>query len=222
MSVIIKVCGLSSEEGLDAALDHGADMVGFVFFPRSPRHLSLNAAARLALRVRGQARKVLLTVDADDTLLATTTALLSPDILQLHGHETPERVAAIRAKFGIPVMKAIGVGASDDLAEAARFEPVCDFLLLDAKPAAQRQLPGGNGMAFDWSLLMSFEPRKPWLLAGGLNAENVAEALTLTGAPGVDVSSGVESAPGIKDAEKVAAFIAATRAAAHALRAPAS
>jgi phosphoribosylanthranilate isomerase len=218
MSVLVKICGLASEEAMDAALDHGADMVGLVFYPKSPRHLALNAAARLAQRVRGRARKVLLTVDADDTLLATAIALLSPDILQLHGHETPERVAFVRERYKIPVMKAIAIGEPSDLLDIARFEPVSDFLLFDAKPAPEARLPGGNGKSFDWSLLSAIEIQKPWLLAGGLNAETIADALACTAPQGVDVSSGVESAPGVKDEEKIAAFIARARAAAQKAR----
>lgn len=218
MSVLIKICGLASEDAMDAALEHGADMVGLVFHPRSPRHLSLNAAARLAQRVRGRARKVLLTVDADDTLLATASAALNPDILQLHGRETPERVAFVRDRYKIPVMKAIAIGAPSDLSDIARFEPVSDFLLFDAKPAPDAQLPGGNGKSFDWSLLAAIETNRPWLLAGGLNAETIADALARTAAQGVDVSSGVESAPGVKDEEKIAAFIARARAAARETR----
>lgn len=213
MSVIVKICGLTTEEGLDAALEHGADMVGFVFWPRSLRHLSLNAAARLVLRARGRARRVLLTVDADDSWLGTAIGALAPDILQLHGHETPERVASVRARYGIPVMKAISIGEASDLRDVALFDPVCDFLLFDAKPLPQSEAPGGNGVPFDWSLLGTLEVKKPWLLAGGLDPENVARALAQTGAPGVDVSSGVECAPGVKDVDKVAAFVTAARAA---------
>lgn len=212
MSTIVKICGVTSEEAVDAGLDHGADMMGFVFFPRSPRHLSLNAAARLTQRVGRRARKVLLTVDADDALLMTLIPALAPDILQLHGHETPERVAAIRARFGLPVMKAIAIGEASDLDDVARFEPLVDFFLFDAKPAPAAKLPGGNGTAFDWTLLRAVETRKPWLLAGGLDPENVDAALRLTGAPGVDVSSGVEETRGVKDPDKIAAFIGKVRA----------
>ncbi len=213
MSILVKICGLTSEEAIDAALEQGADMTGFVFYPRSPRHLSMNDAARFAHRVGSRARRVLLLVDPDEALLATAMKLIDPDIFQLHGGESPERVAAIRERTGRPVMKAIGVAEAADLAAVARYEPVCDFLLLDAKPGPEAKRPGGNGATFDWSLLRGLKTRKPWLLAGGLDPSNVAEALALTGAPGVDVSSGVEASRGVKDPDKVAAFIAAVRAA---------
>jgi phosphoribosylanthranilate isomerase len=212
MSVIVKICGLATQASLDAALGHGADMAGFVFFDKSPRHVSLELAANLGRRAANRTCKVLVTVDAGDVLLAAAIAALDPGLLQLHGSESPERVAAIRARFGLPVMKAIGIGAAADLAMVPVFDAVADFLLFDAKPRAGR--PGGNATRFDWSLLGRVETRKPWLLAGGLNAGNVAEALALTHARGVDVSSGVENAPGVKDANMIAAFIAAVRGAA--------
>jgi phosphoribosylanthranilate isomerase len=217
MSVIVKICGLATEAGLDAALDHGADMVGFVFYEKSPRHVSLELAARLGERAGWRARKVLLTVDADDTSLAAAIAALDPALLQLHGSETPERVAVVRAQFGLPVMKAIGIGTAADLALVPHFASVADFLLFDAGPGPQAKTPGGTGKRFDWSLLAGVKTKKPWLLAGGLNADNVAHALAQTGAPGVDVSSGVESAPGVKDPAKIAAFIARARAGAEKL-----
>jgi phosphoribosylanthranilate isomerase len=209
MSIIVKICGLTSEEAIDAALENGADMTGFVFYPRSPRHLSMNDAARFAHRVGSRARRVLLLVDPDEALLANAMKLIDPDLFQLHGKETPERVAAIRERTGRPVIKAIAVSSASDLAEVARYEPVCDYLLFDAKPGAEAKRPGGNGSAFDWRLLHGLEVKKPWLLAGGLDPENVAGALALTGAPGVDVSSGVEASRGVKDPEKIAAFIGA-------------
>jgi phosphoribosylanthranilate isomerase len=213
MNVIVKICGLATEEALDAALAHGADMAGFVVFEKSPRHVSLELAARLGRRAGNRIRKVLLTVDADDALLAAAIAALEPALLQLHGGETPERAAAIRARFGLPVMKAIGIGSAADLAPIPQFEAVADFLLFDAKPG-HAKIPGGRGKSFDWSVLAGVETTKPWLLAGGLHAGNVAEAMVATRAPGVDVSSGVESAPGVKDGAKIAAFIAAARLAA--------
>lgn len=212
MSTIVKICGLTSEEAVDAALEHGADMTGFVFYPRSPRHLSMNDAARLVHRVGARARRVLLLVDPDEALLTTAMKLIGPDIFQLHGRETPERVAAIRERTGRPVMKALAIGAASDLAEVARYEPFCDFFLFDAKPEATAKAPGGNGATFDWTLLRGVETRKPWLLAGGLDPENVSDALALTGAPGVDVSSGVEASRGVKDPDKIAAFIGKVRA----------
>ncbi|WP_034990905.1 phosphoribosylanthranilate isomerase [Beijerinckia mobilis] len=211
MSTLIKICGLQTEDSLDVALRHGADMVGFVFFAKSPRHVSLDCARQLGARVNGRALKVLLTVNADDALLAAAIAALDPEILQLHGQETPERIASIRARFGLPVMKALAIGSYTDLVQIPLFDAVADLLLFDAKPASSEASPGGNGVAFDWSLLRRIETRKPWLLAGGLTPSNVAGAIGKTRAHGVDVSSGVESAPGVKDVGKIAAFIEATR-----------
>ncbi len=216
MSALVKICGLNTSDAVDAALKVGADMIGFVFFDKSPRHVSLEKVASLGARVGSGAAKVLLTVDADDALLAAAIAALAPDFLQLHGAETPTRVAAVRANFGVKVIKAIGVGERANLDQIPRYENIADMLLFDAKPAADR--PGGNGRAFDWRLLAGVETKKPWLLAGGLDAQNVARALFETGAPGVDVSSGVESAAGVKDADKMARFVAAVRAARPAAR----
>jgi phosphoribosylanthranilate isomerase len=209
---LVKICGLSSAATLDAALESGADMVGFVFFDPSPRNLSPEQARALGGRVRDRAQKVALTVDADDARLAVIVDVLAPDILQLHGNESPERVRAIRARFGIPVMKAIGVASRADLGKAGAYAEVADTLLFDAKPAPEAVLPGGNGRAFDWAILSDFAADRPWMLSGGLDADNVGEALTATGARGVDVSSGVERAPGTKDPARIAAFIAAVRA----------
>lgn len=217
MSVIVKICGLATQEGLDAALASGADMTGFVVFDKSPRHISLELAANLAQRAARRTCKVLVTVNANDALLAAAIKVLDPGLLQLHGSETPERVAAIRSKFGLPVMKAIGIFEAADLAMIPCFAAIADYLLFDAKPGQSEARPGGNGAAFDWSLLGAIKTEKPWLLAGGLDADNVAEALAQTGAPGVDVSSGVESAPGLKDMGKVAAFVSAVRGAAETL-----
>jgi phosphoribosylanthranilate isomerase len=213
MTPIVKICGLSSATTLDAALAAGATMVGFVFFAKSPRNIGYEQARALGAQVRGRARIVALTVDADDDALARIVEWLSPDILQLHGREAPSRVTEIRQRFGRPTMKAIGVAAPADFAAAAPHDRVADFLLIDAKPAKNALLPGGNGRAFDWALARDFRPRTPWLLSGGLDPDNVAEAITLTGARGVDVSSGVESAPGVKDESKIRAFIAAARGA---------
>jgi phosphoribosylanthranilate isomerase len=215
MSVLVKICGLNRPEPLEAALSGGADMVGFVFFEKSPRHIDLALAKKLSAQVGGRAEKVALVVNADDALIAAIVAALAPDWLQLHGNEPPERVAALRG-YGIPILKAIGVAEKADLLGAAAYEGVADRLLFDAKPPKDAVLPGGNGLTFDWSLIHDYAAsggRKDWLLSGGLNAENVGEAIRLTGAPGVDVSSGVENAPGEKSAEKILAFIAAARAA---------
>jgi phosphoribosylanthranilate isomerase len=213
MRVIVKICGLATEAGLDAAIESGADMAGFVFFDKSPRHVSLELAASLGQRAANRACKVLVTADAGDALLAAAIKALDPGLLQLHGSETPERVAAIRARFGLPVMKAIGIFEEADLAIIPRFDVVADYLLFDAKPPRAAGRPGGSGTSFDWSLLGRIETNKPWLLAGGLDAGNVTDALAQTGAPGVDVSSGVESALGVKDMGKIAAFMAAVRGA---------
>ena len=211
-SPLVKICGLSTAASLSAALEAGADMVGFVFFGPSPRNISLSEAAALGSLVKGRAKKVALTVDADDALIDAISRALSPDILQLHGRETPERAAALSARTGKQIMKAIGVRDRADLAGVPAFAEVCDWLLLDAKPPKEATRPGGNGRAFDWSILDGFSPGKPWLLSGGLTPANVADALTLTRAPGVDVSSGVESAPGVKDEAAIRAFVAAVRA----------
>ncbi|WP_036257184.1 phosphoribosylanthranilate isomerase [Methylocapsa aurea] len=213
--MIVKICGLSTKDGLDAALACGADMVGFVFFDKSPRHVSLDQAGALGARVGQRATKVLLTVNADDASLAAAIAALDPELLQLHGGESPERIASIRARFGLPVMKAIGVGAMADPEQVRLFDAVADMLLFDAAPKPDAARPGGNGAGFDWTLLDAIETKKPWLLAGGLDAGNVASALALTHAHGVDVSSGVESGLGVKDPDKIAAFIAQVRAMSH-------
>lgn len=207
MSILIKFCGLSRADDLAAAVEAGARYVGFVHFAKSPRHIGIDEMAALALEVPPGVAKVLLTVNADDALLDEITARVPLDMLQLHGAESPDRVVATRVRYGLPVMKAIGVGEATDLAKIDSYAPVVDQLLIDAKPPKGADLPGGNGLAFDWRLLAG---RKywpcPWMLAGGLTADNVAEAVQLTGAKQVDVSSGVESAPGIKCADKMRAF----------------
>ena len=209
---LVKICGLRTAESLAVALEAGADMVGFVFFGPSPRNISLSEAAALGRLVQGRAKIVALTVDADDVLIDAISRAVAPDILQLHGKETPERAAALSARTGKQIMKAVGVSETVDLARTADFAAACDWLLLDAKPPKDATRPGGNGQAFDWSILDGFAPAKPWLLSGGLTPANVAEAVARTGAPGVDVSSGVESAPGVKDAAAIRAFVAAVRA----------
>ena len=214
MSVIVKICGLSTSDALDVALDAGADMVGFVFFAPSPRNLSFKTAAALESRVRGRAKKVALSVDADDTLLSYVVDALGPDMLQLHGIESPLRVAEIKAKFKLPVMKAIPVETKGDLAAIARYAAVADHLLFDARAPREATRPGGLGKSFDWHLLEKLDPGLPFMLSGGLDAGNVGEALRITRAPGVDVSSGVERAPGEKDTDKIRAFIRAAREAA--------
>lgn len=210
-SVRVKICGLGSEATLDAALDAGADLVGFVHFPKSPRHLDWETAGRLARRAQGRAERVVLLVDPDDTLLATAIAVLDPDLIQLHGRETPQRVAAIRSRTGRPVMKAIGVARPDDLIGLQAYGAVAERLLLDAKPPPDADLPGGNGRAFDWDILRGASLPAGTMLSGGLDADNVATALARTGLAAVDVSSGVEVRPGEKDPAKIAAFVAAAR-----------
>jgi phosphoribosylanthranilate isomerase len=217
MSFIVKICGLSRPEPLEAALSGGADMVGFVFFEKSPRHVDLDRARRLSDQVRGRAEKVALVVDADDARIAAIVEALAPDWLQLHGAESPDRVAALRISFGLRILKALGIAEQGDFACVPAYEAVADRLLFDAKPPKDAVLPGGNGLIFDWTLLQEGArslARKDWMLSGGLDPQNVATAIQLTGAPGVDVSSGVETAPGEKSVEKILAFIAAARAAA--------
>ena len=212
MSSLIKICGLSTPETLDAALDAGADMVGFVFFPLSPRNLSLAVARELGSRVNGRAEKVALTVDADDALLTNIVEVLHPDMLQLHGKETPARVSAISHRFGLPVMKALPVETKSDLGAIPLYTRIADRLLFDAKAPHDATRPGGLGKPFDWHLLENLDLSIPFMLSGGLDAGNVAQALRITRAPAVDVSSGVESSAGVKDPDKIRAFIRAARA----------
>jgi phosphoribosylanthranilate isomerase len=222
MILLVKICGLSAPGALDVALDAGADMVGFVFFPPSPRNLDFAAARPLGERVRGRAQKVALTVDAGDAFLDAVVETLRPDLLQLHGQETPQRVEALRRRFGLPVMKAIAVETKNDLAAVAAYNKVADRLLFDARAPRDATRPGGLGKAFDWHLLEKTDPGVPFMLSGGLDAGNIAEALRVTRAPGVDVSSGVERAPGVKDADKIRAFVRAARRAAAQLVHPAA
>lgn len=212
MSLIVKICGLSTPETLDAALVGGADMIGFVFFPPSPRHVTLDIARALGKQAKGRAVKVALSVDADDADLENSIDALKPDILQLHGKESVARVRDIKQKFGLPVMKALAVETRADLAALPGYAAVCDRILFDAKPPKDATRPGGLGEAFDWHLLEGLDLKLPFMVSGGLNAANVAEALRITRAGGVDISSGVESAPGIKDPDMIRAFIRAARA----------
>jgi len=213
MSTTIKICGLSTVETLEAAVEAGADMVGFVFFERSPRAVTPPQARDLAIRARGRAEIVALSVDASDAALEAIVAAIEPDYLQLHGRESPERVARIQRKYGVSAIKAIGIAEAADFAAAQEYLDAADALLIDAKPPRDASRPGGNGRAFDWRLARDFNPRKPWLLSGGLNAANVAEAILQSRARNIDVSSGVETAPGIKDVDMIKAFITAARAA---------
>ena len=208
----VKICGLRDAATLQAAVDAGASYVGFVFFPKSPRNVSVAEAAALAQSVPPGVAKTALVVNADNALLDAMTASVPLDILQLHGSETPERVAEIRSRYGLPVMKAVGVSDATDLAALESYGKVADQILVDAKPPKDADLPGGNGLSFDWRLIAGRRWPIPWMLAGGLTPENVGEAIKLTGAAQVDVSSGVESAPGVKDANLIAAFCAAAGA----------
>lgn len=214
MSVRVKICGLKSAVHVAAAVDAGAAYVGFVFFPRSPRHLDIPAAAALAAGVPPGVAKVALTVDATNAELDAITNAVPLDMLQLHGSESPARVAEVRARFGLPVMKAIGVAEETDLAAIQTYGRIADQLLIDAKPPKDAAHPGGNGLAFDWRLVARKYWPCPWVLAGGLNPENVTTAIRLTGAQQVDVSSGVETAPGVKDEALIRAFLAAALGAA--------
>ncbi len=207
----VKICGLTDPASVAAAAAAGAAYVGFVFFARSPRGLDAATAARLAAQVPSGICKVGLTVDAVDATLDALVEAVPLDMLQLHGAESPERAAAIRDRYGLPVMKAVGVADEEDLAAIAEHARAADQLLIDAKPPKTSALPGGNGLRFDWRLIQGRRWPVPWMLAGGLTPENVAEAARLTGARQVDVSSGVESAPGVKDPARIAAFVTAAQ-----------
>ena len=207
----VKICGLRTPADVAAVARAGAAYAGFVFFAKSPRNLTLPEARLAAMAAPVGLARVALTVDADDTTLDAIVEAVPLDILQLHGGESPGRVDEVRSRYGLPVMKALGVADEGDLPAILEYSAVADQLLIDAKPPRGAVLPGGNGLAFDWRLLAGRRWLRPWMLAGGLTAENLAEAVRLTGARQVDVSSGVESAPGVKDPERIAAFVAAAR-----------
>lgn len=211
MSTKVKICGLKTEAALDAALAAGADYVGLVFFPPSPRAVSPKAAKALADRARGRAKIVALMVDPDDALIEAVVAEVAPDLIQLHGHETPERVAEIRARWGTPVMKALPVETAEDVRAASRYRQAANLVLFDARAPADSTRPGGNGAPFDWGALLGVEDKATFMLSGGLTPDNVAEAIRLTGAPIVDVSSGVESRPGEKDPALIRRFLRAAK-----------
>ena len=219
MGLLIKICGLKTSEALDAALEAGADMVGFVFFEPSPRNVGLEAVRALGERVKGRAKKVALSVDATDAELERAVEALKPDLLQLHGKETPERVGAVRSRFHLPVMKALPVEQKSDLAPIRLYEKVADWLLFDARAPRDATRPGGLGKTFDWALLQNLDLAVPFMLSGGLDAANVGEAIRTTRASAVDVSSGVERAPGEKDPDKIRDFIRAARIAGNAVAA---
>ncbi|MEL6582436.1 MAG: phosphoribosylanthranilate isomerase [Pseudomonadota bacterium] len=207
----VKICGLTSPEAVTAVVEAGADYVGFVFFPKSPRNVTVDQARALAVEVPPGVVKVGLFVDPTDALLEEVLGTVPLDMIQLHGEESPERVTQIKAEHGLPVMKVIGVRKARDLEAIDAYAAVADQLMVDAKPPKDATLPGGNGLSFDWTLLTDRRWPKPWMLAGGLTPENAARAANLTGAQQLDVSSGVESAPGVKDDAKVRAFVSAAK-----------
>ena len=209
--VRVKICGLKTPDMVTCAVDAGASYLGFTFFEKSPRHTDPETARDLAMLAPPGVAKVALTVDASDAELSSITQTVPLDMLQLHGSETPERVAEVKSRFGLPVMKAVGIREPEDVSAIGDYENVASQILVDAKPPKGADLPGGNGLAFDWRIISDLSWRVPWMLAGGLTPENVAQAIALTNAQQVDVSSGVESAPGEKDASKIKAFINATQ-----------
>ena len=211
MTTGVKICGLTTPETLDAALDGGARFVGAVIFEKSPRHLEPLEAASLFAPARRRANVVAVVVNPGDRLLTEIGLMLRPNFIQLHGSETPERAEEVRRLTGAGIIKALPIRSAEDFDAAVGWEPFCDHLMFDAKPPAGADLPGGVGASFDWSLLAGRVFQKPWFLAGGLNPDNVAEAIRISGAPLVDVSSGVESAPGVKDTARIAAFLKAAR-----------
>jgi len=213
MAVDAKICGLSTPEAIETAIAGGAGFIGLVFYPKSPRYVTPDAAGALSKPVEGKVTRVGLIVDATDDEITAILKDCPLDLLQLHGKETPERVAAIRSKFGLPVMKVLSVATAEDIAGARSYEAVADRLMFDAKPpkAMVNALPGGNAVSFDWSLLAGQSFRKPWMLAGGLTAENLAEAVRISGAPAVDTSSGVEDRPGVKNLQKIKDFLTVAR-----------
>ncbi|MDX8444806.1 phosphoribosylanthranilate isomerase [Mesorhizobium captivum] len=213
MTLDIKICGLKTDAAMAAALAGGASHVGFIFFSRSPRYIEPIDAGRLRQAAVGKAKAVAVTVDADDAFLDEIVAGMRPDMLQLHGAETPERVAELKARYGLPVMKVLSVGEAADFDRLKPYIGVADRLMFDAKPPKGSQLPGGNGVAFDWRILAGLDAGLDYMLSGGLNAANVGDALRLANPPGIDISSGVESAPGVKDPALIEQFFRAVRAA---------
>jgi phosphoribosylanthranilate isomerase len=213
MKPLIKICGLSTAETVAAALENGADMVGFVFFPKSPRNVTVEQAAELRKATIGRAQAVAVTVDATDEALDELVGVMQPDVLQLHGSETPERVAAVKARYGLPVIKALSIRDAADLEKIAPYRGIAGKFLLDAKAPKGSELPGGNGVSFDWRILSALDPGLDYMLSGGVNAGNVAEALKVTHAPGLDLSSGVETAPGVKSVALINEFFAALKVA---------
>lgn len=211
MSVQVKICGINSAAAADAAVRAGADFGGLVFFAKSPRHLTLDQGALLASRMRGRLKLAALVVDEGDEQLSAIATRIKPDFFQLHGKETPERVAEIRARFSIPVIKALPLAEPGDLDQVAAYEPMSETFLFDAAPSAEAARPGGHGASFDWRMLKGRRFNRPWFLAGGLTPENVSRAIEASGAERVDVSSGVESAPGVKSDARITEFVAAAK-----------
>jgi phosphoribosylanthranilate isomerase len=209
MAIDIKICGLKTPEALDAALAGGASHVGFIFFPKSPRNVAPDVAGRLRQAARGRALAVAVTVDADDAFLDEIVAAMRPDMLQLHGGETPARVAAVKARYGLPAVKAFAIREAADLKAIEPYRGIAERFLFDARPPKGSELPGGNGVAFDWALLAAAPSGTDYFLSGGLNAQNIGAALSIASPPAVDISSGVESAPGVKDPASIAAFFRA-------------
>lgn len=209
MPLDIKICGLKTPETIAAALEGGASHVGFIFFAKSPRYVEPDLAGRLREAARGRAQAVAVVVDADDAFLDRIASETNPDMLQLHGKETPERVAEVKARYGLPVMKAFSISEAADLEKTRPFVGIADRFLFDAKPPKGSELPGGNGVSFDWRLLQKLDPKLDYLLSGGINAQNIGEALALSNPPGIDISSGVESAPGRKDVGLIEGFFRA-------------
>lgn len=212
MTIDIKICGVSTPDALDEAVARGATHIGFIFFQKSPRHITPQSAAPLSARAQAAgAKSVVVTVNADDGYLDEIVHTVKPAMIQLHGGETPERVAEVKARYGLPVMKAFAIADASDLAKLAPYKGIADRLLLDAKAPKGSNLPGGNGVSFDWSLLSALDGDVDYMLSGGLNAQNVGQAMAIANPPALDISSGVESAPGIKDKDKIAAFFAAVK-----------
>ncbi|RCW84446.1 phosphoribosylanthranilate isomerase [Phyllobacterium bourgognense] len=213
MGLDIKICGLKTDEAVAAALDGGASHIGFIFFPKSPRYVDPGEAGRLRQAAKGRAIAVAVTVDPDDVTLDAIVAAMQPDMLQLHGDESVNRVADIKARYGLPVMKALALRERGDLEQIKPYIGVADRFLFDAKPPKGSELPGGNGVSFDWRVLSELDASTDYMLSGGLNASNIAEALRATNAQGIDISSGVESGPGVKDVGLIKDFFWAVRAA---------
>lgn len=213
MTLDIKICGLKTDEAVAAALDGGASHLGFIFFETSPRNVVVETAGRLRQAADGRAKAVAVSVDANDETLERIVEGMRPDMLQLHGKESPQRVAELKARYGLPVMKAVAVREAADLEVIGAYRGIADRFLLDAKPPLGAELPGGNGIPFDWALLASLDGKQDYMLSGGLNAANIGEALRAARPPGIDISSGVESAPGEKDPDLIRAFFNAVRAA---------